>query len=314
MTYLISHAPHIRERMSVPAMMCLVIGALLPATMAGVYFFGLRALSLILVCVFTAVVTEYLVCRMMRREPTLGDGSAMVTGLLLALCISPSTPYFAAVLGAIFAIAIGKQLFGGLGYNIFNPALIGRAFLAAAFPVHMTNGVAPFAYRSLEAVSSATPLALMKFQHQLTPYSKLLMGNVSGCIGETSALLIFLPALFLIWRGIINWRIPASYLGTAAVLGGVFWMVNPSRFPGPIFHLLAGGLMLWACFMATDLVTSPLTKKGMLIFGIGAGVLVVVIRLFSGLPEGVMFSILIMDAFVPLINRYTRPRILGRTK
>jgi electron transport complex protein RnfD len=311
MTYLISHAPHIRERVSVSTIMCLVIGALLPAAIAGIYFFGLRAMGLVLVCVFSAVATEYIICKIMKREPTLGDGSAVVTGLLLALCISPSLPYFAAVLGTVFAIAIGKQLFGGLGYNIFNPALIGRAFLAAAFPVHMTNWVAPFAYRSLEAVSSATPLAVMKFQHQLTPYWRLLIGNVSGCIGETSALLIFLPALFLMWRGIINWRIPASYLGVVAVLGGIFWMVNPSRFPDPIFHLLAGGLMLGACFMATDLVTSPLTKKGMLIFGGGAGVLVVVIRLFSGLPEGVMYSILVMNAFVPLINRYTRPRILG---
>jgi electron transport complex protein RnfD len=314
MTYLISPGPHIREKKSVPVMMRIVIFALLPATIAGIYLFGLRALGLVLTCILTAVVTEYLVSRLMKKETTLSDGSAVVTGLLLALCISPSTPYFAAVLGTIFAIAIGKQLFGGLGYNIFNPALIGRAFLAAAFPVHMTSWVAPLAYRGLETVTSATPLAVMKFQQLATPYGKLLLGNVSGCVGETSALLILLPALFLIWRGVISWRIPASYLGMVAVLGGVFWMVDPANYPDPLFHLLAGGLMLGACFMASDPVTSPLTKRGMLIFGAGAGVLVVVIRLFSGLPEGVMYSILIMNALVPLINRYTRPRILGRKR
>ncbi|MFC1637549.1 RnfABCDGE type electron transport complex subunit D [Candidatus Margulisiibacteriota bacterium] len=314
MNYLISPGPHLRERVAVPIMMYLVIIGLLPATLAGIYFFGPKALGLVLTCVLTALATEYLVSRLMKKEPSLSDGSAVVTGLLLALCLSPTLPYYAAILGTVFAIAIGKQLFGGLGYNIFNPALIGRAFLAAAFPVQMTSWIAPLAYRGLETVTSATPLAVMKFQQQATPYGKLLLGNVSGCIGETSALLILLPALFLIWRGVINWRIPASYLGSVVVLGGIFWQADPARYPDPLFHILAGGLMLGACFMATDLVTSPLTKKGMFIFGVGAGILVVVIRLFSGLPEGVMYSILIMNALVPLINRYTRPRILGRKK
>ncbi|MBU1027166.1 MAG: RnfABCDGE type electron transport complex subunit D, partial [Candidatus Margulisbacteria bacterium] len=200
---------------------------------------------------------------------------------------------------------------GGLGFNIFNPALVGRAFLVASFPVQMTNWIAPFAYKGVEAVTSATPLAVMKFQHQLTSYADLLYGNVGGTIGETSALLILIPGLLLTLRGIINWRIPASYLGTVAAVGGIFWLIDPAKYPDPLFHLLAGGLMLGAWFMATDLVTSPLTKKGMWIFGIGAGLLVVIIRLFSGLPEGVMYSILIMNAFVPLLNKYTRPRIFG---
>ncbi|MFH1347619.1 MAG: RnfABCDGE type electron transport complex subunit D [Candidatus Margulisiibacteriota bacterium] len=311
MKYLIAHAPHQKQPLTVPQMMYWVIIALLPATIAGVYFFGLRALGLVLTCVITALVTEYLINKLMKRDQTLADGSAAVTGLLLALCLTPSMPFYAAVLGTVFAIAIGKQLFGGLGYNIFNPALVGRAFLAAAFPVQMTSWVVPLAQKGVDAVSSATPLALMKFEHQLTSYWNLLIGNISGCIGETSALLILVPALLLTLRGIINWRIPASYLGTVAVLGGIFWMINPSQYPDPVFHLLAGGLMLGAWFMATDLVTSPLTKKGLWVFGVGAGILVVVIRLFSGLPEGVMYSILIMNAFVPLINRYTRPRILG---
>lgn len=305
MSYLITHAPHVKDKASVPKLMYTVIFALLPAVLAGIYFFGLRALFLILTCVVTAVVTEYLMRKIMRKEVSVNDWSAVVTGLLLALTLSPELPYFAAILGAVFAIAIGKHLFGGLGYNIFNPALIGRAFLAAAFPVHMTSWVVPLARKGVSAVSSATPLALMKFQHQATPYGKLLVGNISGCIGETSALLLLLGGLFLAWRGVINWRIPVSYLGTVAVLSAIFG-------GDPIFHLLAGGLMLGAWFMATDLVTSPITKRGMWIFGIGAGILLVVIREWGGLPEGVMYSILLMNAVTPLINKYTRSRIYGK--
>lgn len=313
MSYLVTHAPHLKDKLTVPHMMYATMAMLLPAALAGIYFFGLRALGLILICVATAVATEYVINKLMKKEVTVMDGSAALTGLLLALCISPSLPFFAAILGSIFAIAIGKLLFGGLGYNIFNPTLVGRVFLAAAFPVHMTNWVAPLASRGVEAVSSATPLAVMKFQHELTPYWDLLMGNVSGCIGETSALLLLLGGLALTLRAGL-WRIPLSYLGTVALLGWLFWMIDPSKYPDPLFHLLAGGLMLGAWFMATDPVTSPLTRKGMVIFGMGAGILVIVIRLFSGLPEGVMFSILIMNAVVPLINRYTRPRILGRKR
>jgi len=314
MSYIISPSPHTKFIYTVPVMMFIVLIALVPATIAGVVIFGIKALLLVLVCVLAALLTEFLIVRLMKKELTLADGSAAVTGLLLALTLSPEVPLFAAFLGTVFAVAVGKHLFGGLGYNVFNPALVGRAFLAAAFPVHMTTWLAPFAYRAVDAVSSATPLALMKFEHVLTPYKVLFFGNVAGCIGETSAVLILIPALLLMWKGIINWRIPTSYLGSVVLLGGFFWLMNPANYPDPLFHLLAGGLMLGAFFMATDLVTSPLTKKGMWIFGAGAGILVVIIRLFSGLPEGVMYSILFMNAFVPLINRYTRPRILGRQK
>ncbi|MFH1361838.1 MAG: RnfABCDGE type electron transport complex subunit D [bacterium] len=305
MSFLLSPAPHIRFHGSVPKVMLMVIISLLPATMAGIYFFGLPAAIIIGLCVLTAVLTELVLNKIMKQEPTIADKSAALTGLLLALCLSPNVPYYQAILGTIFAIIIGKGLFGGLGYNIFNPALVGRAFLAAAFPVHMTSWVAPFAYRGVEAVTSATPLAAMKFSQLTTPHFNLLMGNVGGCIGETSAILLLLGGLFLIKIGVVNWRIPFSYLGTVAVLSGIFQQ-------DPLFHLLAGGLMLGAFFMATDYVTSPLTNKGKWIFGVGAGLLVVIIRLFSGLPEGVMYSILFMNAFVPLINRYTRPRIFGR--
>lgn len=312
MSYLVTHAPHVKDKASVPKLMYTVIFALLPAVLAGIYFFGLRALFLIIICVVTAVITEYLMHKIMRKEVSANDWSAVVTGLLLALTLSPEIPYFAVILGAIFAIVVGKHLFGGLGYNIFNPALVGRAFLAAAFPVHMTNWIAPLVSRGMEAISTATPLALMKFQHQPTPYAKLLIGNISGCVGETSALLLLLGGLFLVWRGVINWRIPTSYLGTVAIFGGILWGVSPSQFPDPIFHLLAGGLMLGAWFMATDLVTSPITKRGMWIFGVGAGIILVVIREWGGLPEGVMYSILLMNAVTPLINKYTRPRIYGK--
>ncbi|MBN2057842.1 MAG: RnfABCDGE type electron transport complex subunit D [Candidatus Saganbacteria bacterium] len=311
MSFLITSSPHSNDFGSVPLMMRTVIIGLLPATIAGIVLFGWPALLVILSSVIAAVLTELAVNKIMKVEPTISDGSAALTGLLLALTLSPVMPWWQAALGAVFAIAVGKMLFGGLGYNIFNPALVGRAFLAAAFPVQMTTWAAPMFWRGVEAVSSATPLALMKFQQQTTVYSKLFFGNVSGCIGETSALLLLLPALFFMFKGLINWRIPASYLGSVAVLGGLFWLIDPTKYPDPLFHLLAGGLMLGALYMATDLVTSPLTPKGMWVFGAAAGVLVVVIRLFSGLPEGVMYSILIMNAFVPLINCYTRPRILG---
>ncbi|MFH1826140.1 MAG: RnfABCDGE type electron transport complex subunit D [bacterium] len=307
MNFLISPGPHLKDRASIPQLMSLVLAALLPAVIASIYFFGLQALVLMLVCTFSAVATEIICVKIMKSKTPVKGGGAILTGLLLAMTISPSFPLWAAALGSIFAIVIGKQLFGGLGYNIFNPALVGRAFLAAAFPVHMTSWVAPYAYRGLATVTSATPLAVMKFQQQLTPYLKLLLGNVSGSVGETSALLLLLGGLFLVKKGVIDWRIPVSYIGAVAILSAVLGQ-------DPLFHVLAGGLMLGAWFMATDYVTSPLTKKGMWVFGIGAGLLVVVIRLFSGLPEGVMYSILIMNALVPLINRYTRPRIFGWKK
>ena len=307
MNFLLSPAPHIRDNKSVTIIMCVVMLALLPATLGGVYFFGWSAAILVLLSVISAVATKLVMNKMMKREVSIMDGSAALTGLLLALCVSPSLPYYQVVFGAIFAIIIGKQLFGGLGFNVFNPALVGRAFLAAAFPVHMTTWANAFAYRGLDAVTQATPLAAMKFSGQGTSYLALFYGNVGGCIGETSVLLLLLGGLYLLYKGIIDWRIPISYLGTVAVLSFVFKA-------DPIFHLLAGGLLLGAFFMATDYVTSPITAKGMWIFGIGAGILVVIIRLFSGLPEGVMYSILFMNAFVPLINRYTRPRILGRKK
>ncbi|TET45252.1 RnfABCDGE type electron transport complex subunit D, partial [Candidatus Aerophobetes bacterium] len=219
-------------------------------------------------------------------------------------------PWWAAVLGSVFAMAIGKQIFGGLGHNIFNPALIGRAFLMTTFPVLMTTWANPI---TLDTISGASPLGMLKFEHQTVSLYHLFTGNVSGSLGEASALAIIIGGIYLLGRRYADWRIPLSYLATVAGLSGIFWLINPG-YGSPSFHLLAGGLMLGAIFMATDPVTTPITRQGRWLFGVGAGVLVVVIRLWGGYPEGVMFSILLMNALTPLVNRHTIPVQLGGRK
>ena len=313
--FVISPAPHAQSEDTIPKIMYSVIAALIPAMLCAVVFFGLRAFVLILTCVAACVATEYIFQTVRQKEITVGDGSAIITGILLALVLPPSISPLSAVLGSVVAIALGKQVFGGLGYNIFNPALIGRAFLQATFPVAMTTWTPPIAYGSrVDAVSSATALATMKFEavDRMTPYWKMFFGYEGGCLGETSVLAILIGGAYLLYKGYINWRIPASYLGAVVVLSSIFWLGGIGNYPAdPIFHLFAGGLMLGALFMATDMVTSPVTPIGCWIFGIGAGVLVVVIRVFGGLPEGVMYSILIMNAVTPLLNRYVRPTVFG---
>lgn len=299
---IVSSSPHIRSRDTVQSIMYNVIIALLPATAAAVYFFGFRALSIIIVSILTAVITEAAVMKIRNKPVTINDGSAVITGLLLALTLSPAMPLWMVAVGSAVAIGIGKQVYGGLGHNPFNPALVGRAFLMVTFPVHATTWISP-----VDGMSTATPLNLIKMQGVKTGYFNLLIGNVAGSLGETSALLLILGGLYLLYKGIIDWRIPASYLGTVAVLTLVLGR-------DPIFHLLAGGLMLGAFFMATDMVTTPVTKLGRIVFGVGAGILVVLIRLYGGYPEGVLFSILLMNVFTPIIDRYTRSRIYGEVK
>lgn len=279
-----------------------VIIALLPATAASVYFFGMRALAITLVSVAAAVAAEAAIQKIRNKPVTVNDGSAVITGLLLALTLSPAMPLWMVVVGAVVAIGIGKQVYGGLGSNPFNPALVGRAFLVVTFPVHMTTWIDP-----IDGVTSATPLGLLKMEGTATGYTELFIGNVGGSLGETSALLLILGGLYLLYRGIIDWRIPAFYLGTVAVMTAVLGQ-------DPVFHLLAGGLLLGAFFMATDMVTTPVTRTGKIIFGIGAGILVVLIRLYGGYPEGVLFSILLMNTFTPIIDKYTRPKIYGEVK
>ncbi|VAV85310.1 Electron transport complex protein RnfD [hydrothermal vent metagenome] len=312
---IISSSPHLLSKENVHRIMYTVILALVPAIAASVYFYRLNAVILLLVCTITAVLTEFLVQRFMKKDTTAYDGSAAITGLLLALTLPPSFPIFGAVLGSVFAVAIGKQIFGGLGFNIFNPALLGRAFLQATYPVLITTWHDPVAGSLMvDVVSSATPLALMKFEGGMTSHLSLLFGNVSGSLGETSAIAVLIGGLFLRLRGYVNWKLPLGYLGSMAAVGALFWFINPGKYPDPLFHITAGGAMLGAWFMVTDMVTSPTTPKGQWIFAVSAGALAVIIRLFGGLPEGVMYSILLMNSIVPLLNRYTRPKVFGEIK
>ncbi len=311
----ISSSPHLKTRRTVPFIMSQVIFALVPAITASILFFGTKAVFLILNCIITSVITEVIILKVRKKPSVIKDFSAVLTGLLLALILPPGTKWYAATLGSIFAILVGKHLFGGLGSNIFNPALIGRAFLVAAYPKMLTTFQLPkafanFAVNSVDALSAATPLALRKFSHTITPSIDLFFGNVAGSIGETSALCLIIGGIYLIIRKIADWRITVSILTTIVLISAIGYLLNPLN--GSImFHLFSGGLLIGILFMATDPVTSPITKTGRYIFGVSVAAIIMIIRYFSGLPEGVMYSILFMNAFTPLINRYTRPRRFG---
>ena len=315
---ILSTSPHAKSTDSVGKIMRTVNITLIPAVAFSIYQFGLYVLTMYAVSIATCLAAEYLVVRWRKRSFSLKDGSALVTAILLVMVLPPRFPLYGVVLGAVVAVVIGKQIFGGIGYNIFNPALVGRAFLAAAYPVWITSWVAPrigidgvTMTSAVDAVSTATPLALMKFDGVVTAAVDLFFGRIGGSIGETSALLLLVGSIYLFIKNYIKWRIPLSIFLTVAVLGGIFHLINPARFPNPLFHLFSGGLMIGALYMATDMVTSPITKKGCIFFGAGIGLLVIVIRLFGGLAEGVMYAILFMNALVPLINRATKPRIFG---
>ncbi len=295
-------SPHIHSGESVSRIMFSVAIALLLPTFAGIYYFGFRALALVIITSLSAILTEAVFQKLRNKPITIMDGSALVTGMLLALNLPPGLPYWMAVVGAVVAISLGKQIYGGLGSNPFNPALIGRVFLMISFTTPMTTWINP-----VDGTTGATPLSLMKMQGITTDYAKLFFGNVGGSLGETCALLIIIGGMYLIFKGYVDWKIPESYLGTVAILSVILGQ-------DPIFHLLSGGLMLGAFFMATDMVTTPLSGSGKLIFGIGAGLLTVIIRFYGGYPEGVSFSILLMNAFTPLINRFTVPKIYGEVK
>ena len=322
---LITASPHLGAGASTPQIMWNVVASLAPVVAAAAYFFGPSAVLVVAAATAGALVTE----RVFGRRGTLGDGSAAITGILLGLTLPAGLPLWMAFVGGVFGIGIGKLLFGGLGQNVFNPALLGRAFLQASFPVAMTtfpplagagdwwrlrgdNFAWPFASpRALDAVTSASPLGRMKFEQAGTPLSDLVLGTTSGSLGETSGLLILLCGGYLALRNYLNWRIPASIFATVAVLAAGLHALAPARYPGALFMLFSGGLMLGAMYMATDLVTSPVTNLGCWVFGAGVGLLVVVIRLWGGLAEGVMYSILIMNSLVPYLNRWTQPRVFG---
>ncbi|NIM58291.1 MAG: RnfABCDGE type electron transport complex subunit D [Candidatus Aminicenantes bacterium] len=314
--FILQSSPHFKDKDSVPKIMYAVIASLVPAVAASLYFFRFRALVLLVSCVATCLVTEALFL-WLRRKPlhSLFDGSAVITGLLLAMTLPPSLSVELAIIGAVMAIAIGKQVFGGLGYNIFNPALVGRAFLQTAFPVAMTTWIPP-ATLKIQTATFATPLGNLRFEDAiargtLTPLKDLFTGNVGGCLGETSSFALILGGLYLLSRRVIDWRIPLGILLSLTAFTGAFWLANPEKYASPLFHILAGGLLIGAFFMATDMVTSPITPLGTWIYALGIGIVIGLIRLFGGFAEGVMYSILFMNAFVPLLNRYTRPRILG---
>ena len=320
--YILSSSPHAHANVTVRRLMLDVIIALLPTTFAGIWFFGLPAVWTIATCVSACLLTETL-CRMaMKRENTIFDLSAVVTGLLLALNLPAGIPLWMAVAGSVFAIAVSKQVFGGLGMNPFNPALAGRAFMLISFTGPMTTWLKPYWWRTPEAVTTATPLATMKTWFapaqaaaSATPHARgaegfpelwdMFIGNIPGCIGEVSAAALALGALYLIVRKVITWHIPVSFILTVYIyslcVGGA-----PA-----LMQVLTGGVMIGACFMATDYVTSPTTSKGKLIFGFGCGLLCMLIRQFGSYPEGCSFAILIMNALCPLVNRWTQPKPFG---
>jgi electron transport complex protein RnfD len=320
---LITAWPHLAERDTTPKIMWTVNASLVPIVIAATYYFGPSALLVTAASVAGCLATEWLFA----PSGTLWDGSAVITGVLLALCLPPGIPMWMAFVGGVFAIGIGKMLFGGLGQNVFNPALLGRAFLQATFPVALTtwpvirqhwwhlrgdNFAIPLMHpRAVDIVTSATPLGLMKFEHHTTDLWHLMIGATGGSLGETVGLLILLCGAYLAWKNYLNWRIPIGIFVTVAVFSQGLHALNPSRYPDALFMLFSGGLMLGAVYMATDMVTSPVTNRGSWIFAFGIGVLVVVIRVWGGLAEGVMYAILIMNTLVPFLNRATEPKVFG---
>ena len=325
----LSTTPFQKRPVDTPMIMRHVIYSLVPVMLAAIYFFGISALLIMLTCVLGCTLTEWFFDR--GTDTSLKDGSAVLTALLLALTLPPGLPLWMAFAGAVIAILLGKVLFGGLGQNVFNPSLTGRAFLQASFPVPITtwapNGglenffslrgdlfALPFTKPQFDAISAATPLAEMKFDSHATQLLHLLLGSTTGSLGETSALLILIGGAYLALRRFLNWRVPLGIFIAVFIMGTVLHGINPDKFPTGMFHLFSGGLMLGAVFMATDPVTSPVTPLGSWIFAFGIGILVVLIREFGGLTEGVMYSILFMNALTPLIDRFTQPRTYGTVK
>ncbi|MEG1911152.1 MAG: RnfABCDGE type electron transport complex subunit D [Cloacibacillus sp.] len=300
----VSSSPHIHSPLETPKIMGWVLAALAPAGLAGVYFFGLRAAAVMAVCVASCVFFEYLWEKLTKRPVTVSDLSAAVTGLLLAYNLPPTIPFWMAAAGSAFAIIIVKQMYGGLGANFVNPALAARAAMLTSWPVPMTTW-------TLDGVSGATPLALIKMGavDKLPSLQNLFIGNIGGCIGETSAIALLIGFGILLAKDIIKWQIPVIYVATVAVLCTVY-----GRPVGPVYEVLTGGLLLGAIFMATDYTTSPITVKGQMIFAAGCGLLTALIRTWGGYPEGVSYSILIMNLVVPLIDRFTKPHIFGEVK
>lgn len=312
---IISPAPHIHGGDSVSKNMTAVIIALIPALLVGFYYFGLGALIVSITAVVSCIAIEYIIQRfVLKTETSIMDGSAALTGLLLAMNLPTNFPIWMIIVGSIVAIGIGKMSFGGLGNNPFNPALVGRVFLLISFPVQMTSWPvpSPLGTSYLDAKTGPTVLAMIKENFGDVPQTiDLLIGNMGGSLGEISAGALLLGLVYLLFKKVISWHIPISILVTVLVFTGILHWANPETFASPVIHLFSGGLMLGAVFMATDYVTSPMNPRGMLVFGVGIGIITVVIRAFGAYPEGVSFAILIMNAFTPLINTYIKPKRFG---
>ena len=319
--FTISPSPHVHGGDSIEKNMYGVLIALVPTFIFSIVFFGLGAILVTLTSVAACLVFEYVIQKyLMKQRPTIWDGSAIITGVLLAFNLPSSLPLWIVVIGALVAIGIGKMSFGGLGNNIFNPALVGRVFLLISFPVQMTTWPGPNGFATADAVTGATPLALVKeavkngqavgdtLSSVGITTSNLILGNIGGSLGEVAAIGLLLGFAYMLIRKIISWHIPVAIFATVIVFSGILNLADPAQFAGPVFHLFTGGLMLGAIFMATDYVTSHMTHKGMLIYGVGIGLLTVIIRVFGAYPEGMSFAILIMNGFTPLINRYCKPR------
>lgn len=324
----VSMSPHDFGKDSVKKIMYGVVIAMLPAFFVSVYYFGFDAIKVNLIAIASCVFFEWFIQKVfIKGKPTIVDGSAVVTGMLLAFNVPSNLPWWIIVIGALVAIGIAKMSFGGLGNNPFNPALVGRVFLLISFPVQMTSWPVTkvLNFAMTDAQTGATPLAIVKeglkngqgFSSimESMPYSyvDMLTGQIGGSLGEISAIALIIGGLFMLFRKIITWHIPVTILATVAIFTGILYGINPETYASPVFHLLTGGLMLGAIFMATDMVTSPMTPKGMIVYGVGIGVITVLIRVWGAYPEGVSFAILIMNAVVPLINNWAKPKRFGET-
>ena len=324
----VSGSPHVHHNDSVKKIMWSVVVALIPALLVSVYYFGLPVLIITAVSIGSCLLFEYLIQRfLLKGKSTILDGSAVITGLLLAFNVPSNLPLWILIIGALIAIGVGKMAFGGLGHNPFNPALVGRVFMLISFPVQMTSWPSPTPIWKIGAdvVTGPTPLGILKegvkngeavsdIMHSsgMPDYVNMLIGQMGGSFGEVSAIALLIGAVYLLIKRVITWHIPVSFILTAFLFSGVFYLVNPEIYANPFFHLITGGLLLGAFFMATDMVTSPTSFFGMLIFGAGCGILTIIIRLFGAYPEGVSFAILIMNALVPLINKGFKPKVFAK--
>ena len=321
----VSPSPHLHGKESTQKLMLHVVLALIPAFITSVFYFGTGAVIVTATSVASCLLFEYLIQRFILKKPlSITDGSALVTGILLAFNLPSNIPVLIVVIGSFVSIAVAKMTFGGLGNNPFNPALVGRVFMLISFPVQMTSWPVPngFGTGYLDAVTGATPLAVIKeglkngeplsqLMDKIPTPSQMFLGNMGGSIGEVAAIALIIGFVYLLWKKVITWHIPVSIIGTIAIFTAILWLVNPEKNADPGFHILAGGVLLGAIFMATDYVTSPMNPKSMIIYGIGIGVITVVIRVWGVYPEGVSFAILIMNAFVPLMNAYIKPKRFG---